>query len=347
MVAPRRTQRSLIFEVTQRCNHDCLYCYNAWKNPVAYPSGELSPADTLHLLGKALDETGARLVSLSGGEPLSRPDIHEIIAFLRGRGVVVNLITNGTLLTPKTIARLVPDRISIFELPLLSADREVHDRMSQKAGAFDRVVEAMVDLKQAGQRVVGVFVATRLNLPTWRRTAELAVALGIDGVMFNRFNPGGRGRENVGLLQASPAEVQSALDVAEEVSSRYGIPINCSIAMPPCLIATSRYKRLSFGFCAAGTERAYYTIDPLGNVRPCNHTPTILGNLRETGFWDLAGSERMCGFMAARPASCAGCAREDECLGGCKAASEACFGSPTATDPFVLAYQDQVVKPTA
>ena len=75
-----------------------------------------------------------------------------------------------------------------------------------------------------------------------------------------------------------------ALDEAEALSEKYEVPVSCSIAMPPCLFDVSRYKRLTFGFCAAGTERAYYTIDPVGNVRPCNHTPTILGNIREKSF---------------------------------------------------------------
>ena len=338
-------QHSFVFEVTQRCNHDCLHCYNAWKNPVDYPMGELPTAETLAMLGKMLDETGASLVSLSGGEPMLRADIHEIVDFLVGRGATINLITNGALLDEAAVARLTPDRASIFELPLLSCERAIHDRMSGAPGAFDKTTMAMADLELAGARVVGVFVATKLNLPTWRETAELAVALGLDGVMFNRFNPGGRGCEHVELLQASPAELQGALDIAEEVSREYRLPISCSIAMPPCLFDTERYERLTFGFCAAGTERAYYTLDPLGNVRPCNHSPTLLGNIRETSFAAMAASEAMAAFVAARPAFCTGCALETECLGGCKAAAEACTGCVSAMDPFLAAFRHLAEKP--
>jgi len=64
MIRPR-LHESLVFEVTQRCNHACLHCYNAWKNAAPYPATEeLSTADTLAMLGKVLDETGARLISL-------------------------------------------------------------------------------------------------------------------------------------------------------------------------------------------------------------------------------------------------------------------------------------------
>ena len=337
-------QQSFVFELTQRCNHDCLHCYNVWKNSRPYPAGELGTRDTLVILGKMLDQTGAQLVSLSGGEPLLRSHFFDIVDYLVGRGVTVNLITNGSLLNEPAVERLA-GKISIFELPLLSVERDIHDRMSGSPGAFDRVTLAMATLKAARQRVVGVFVATRLNLSTWKETAELAVALGLDGVMFNRFNPGGRGAGNVALLQADPDALSAALDVADETSRRYETPISCSIAMPPCLFDTSRWKKLSFGFCAAGTDRAYYTLDPLGNVRPCNHSPTILGNIRTMSFREMTRSAPLKEFVEARPKFCSGCRLELQCLGGCKAAAEACFGSAYAMDPFLAAYHDSAVTP--
>jgi len=339
-----RRQSSFVFEVTQRCNHDCPHCYNAWKNPVDYPAGQLDTGQTLAMLEKMLAETGAELVTVSGGEPLLRPDIHQIIDFLVQRGAAINLITNGSLLDADTIGRLGPDKISVFELPLLSCDRDIHDRMSGAPGAFDRVTMAVAELKSAGQHVVGVFVATKLNLPSWRETAELGIALGLDGIMFNRVNPGGRGFDHLDMLQATPAELQTALDAAEQISEAYDFPISCSIAMPPCLIDTSRYQRLTFGFCAAGTDRAYYTLDPLGNVRPCNHSPLILGNILEQGFWEMVDSRPMQEFCSARPEFCDGCRLETQCQGGCKAAAEACYGDIAAMDPFLAAFHQEAAK---
>jgi MoaA/NifB/PqqE/SkfB family radical SAM enzyme len=155
--SPSLRQETFVFEVTQACHHDCLHCYNAWKNRAPYPPApELSTDQTLAMLGKMLDETGASLVTLSGGEPLLRPDLDAIIDYLRGRSVAINLISNGSLLDDAAIARLVPDKISVFELPLLSVEREIHDRMSGSADAFDRVTMAVASLKAARQRVVCV-----------------------------------------------------------------------------------------------------------------------------------------------------------------------------------------------
>jgi len=289
-------------------------------------------------------QSGATLCTLSGGEPLLRQDLYEIVDFIASRGWAMNLVTNGTLLDARALDRLGERRISIFELPLLSAEREIHDRMSGASGAFDQVTDAIAELKLRGEMVVGVFVATRVNLPTWRETLELGVALGLDGVMFNRFNPGGQGAAHIEELLASPHELQAALDVAEQASELYDLPISCSIAMPPCLIDTTRYRRLTFGFCAAGTDRAYYTLDAVGNLRPCNHSPTVLGSILERSFDELTRSPTMQRFIAARPAFCSGCSIELQCLGGCKAAAEICCGSASQMDPFLAAFHHQARK---
>ena len=141
------------------------------------------------------------------------------------------------------------------------------------------------------------------------------------------------------------ASLAERLDVAEELSAAYEMPISCSIAMPPCLFDTAKYKRLTFGFCAAGSERAYYTLDPVGNVRPCNHSPRVLGNIREASFRSMTESAAMKSFMSARPAFCGGCKLELECQGGCKAAAEACYGDASLCDPFLAAFSGQAVKP--
>jgi pyrroloquinoline quinone biosynthesis protein E len=332
--------KTLVLEVTARCTHDCLHCYNVWKNRAPY-AGETHELDTdalLALVAKLKAELGLESLTLSGGEPLLRPDLPELVGALRELGLGLNLITNGTLLDDAAIDRLTPGKIDVFELPLLAADAALHDRLSGAAGAHDRVLEAIAELKLRGELVVVVFVATELNRASFRETAELAFALGADGLMLNRFNPGGRGAEHLAELQAAPAALQALLDEAEELSARYAFQISCSIAMPPCLIDTARYARLSFGFCAAGTERAYYTVDPGGRLRPCNHSPTVLGDLREASVAELLEGETMRAFLAARPERCGGCRLEHACQGGCKAAAEACFGSPCLADPFLSAY---------
>ncbi len=333
--------RGFVAELTARCDHACGHCYNAWKNPGVPTPEPLGTAGLLAVLDRLVDESGCELLTLTGGEPTLRADLPDIVAHLHARGSKINLITHGGHLDDAAIARLGHDTITTWELPLLAGNRAQHDRLSGRTGAFDRTTAAIAALKGARQRVVVVFVALRPNLEQLERVVELCVALGVDGLMLNRFNPGGEGARHIDKLQASPAELTAMLDRAEALSAHWGLPMACSIAMPPCLIPTERYERLSFGFCALGTEQAYYTVDPAGQLRPCNHSPTVLGDLRTQTLREVLDGPALQAYLEARPAACAGCRLERSCQGGCKASAEACTGSPWNTDPFLGAYLDE------
>jgi radical SAM protein with 4Fe4S-binding SPASM domain len=336
----RGMPRSFIFEVTADCNLDCPHCYNVWKGDPRYPSGHLDTDRTLALLGLMIRQMNPSYVTLTGGEPFMRRDLVEIVDFLHTRKIAINLISNGSLISDAVVAQY-RGKIQVWELPLLSHRREIHDRLGGAGKVFDRVTYAVAALKAAGQTVVVVFVATAHNLGDFRQTAELAAALGADGMMLNRFNPGGRGFTNLDQLQISPNQLTDLLRQADEFAAESGMSISCSVPIPPCLIDTSQFKNLSFGFCAAGSSRAYYTLDPLGNVRPCNHSRTILGNINETGLREMIGSQTMRRFRAARPTFCRGCRYEKKCQGNCKAAAEVCYGDPCACEPFLQTFIEQ------
>jgi radical SAM protein with 4Fe4S-binding SPASM domain len=335
--------QSLIFEVTQRCNHACLHCYNVWQGNDSYPRGELDTAPTLDLLAKVLDESLCSHVTLTGGEPLLRQDLPEILEFLQQRHIQTNLISNGRLLDKSMTGDLLERGVGLFELPLLSHQRRVHDDLSGAPGAWDAVLAAMANVRLKHGQVVAAFVATRKNIEHLYETIRLAFAFGARGVMFNRFNPGGRGRAHMEELLPTSTQVKKALEAAEAAALEFNLPISCSIPIQPCLIDTRRFPHLNFGYCSAGTERAYYTLDPLGNIRPCNHSDLILGNLIESSFPELIACERMADFKGAIPSSCLPCARRDECQGGCKASAQVCFGDIEVEEPFLRQNRDAAV----
>jgi radical SAM protein with 4Fe4S-binding SPASM domain len=232
-------------------------------------------------------------------------------------------------------ASLVRGGVGLFELPLLSHRKEVHDELSGAPGAWDAVLSAMANIRLQHGQVVVAFVATRKNIGDLRETIRLAFAFGARGIMLNRFNPGGRGRQHLEELLPTVEQVQAVLETAEASALEFGLPISCSIPIQPCLIDIDHFPHLGFGFCSAASERAYYTLDPLGNLRPCNHTDLILGNLLEQHFTDLVASERMSAFTCAAPSSCMDCTRRMECQGGCKASAQVCYGSLSAEEPFL------------
>lgn len=306
--------------------------------------GELDTQHAVALLAKALDEADCSHVTLTGGEPLLRPDLPQLVDFLRQRGVRSTIISNGRLLTEALVVELLARGAGLFEIPLLSYRREVHDCLSGAPGAFDAALAAMAHIRFHGGQFVAVFVVTRQNLPDLDNAIRLAFAFGARGMMLNRVNVGGRGMAHIDELLPSAAELRAALAVADKASAELGFSISCSIPIQPCLIDMTAFPRLGHGFCAAGTERAYYTLDPLGNLRPCNHTTTVLGNLFTAPFADLIAPERLADFCQAWPDLCQPCTRRATCQGGCKAAAQVCYGNLSAEEPF-LRYNRAIAHP--
>lgn len=126
-----------------------------------------------------------------------------------------------------------------------------------------------------------------------------------------------------------------ALGAAEAAAQEFRLPVSCSIPIQPCLIDLQAYPHLGFGFCAAGSDRACYTLDTAGNVRPCNHTPTVLGSVWQEPFAGIISPGRLDGFVAAVPAHCGRCRCRTECQGSCRASAQGCYGDLAAEDPFL------------
>ena len=297
---------------------------------------EMSTAEIKEIIAKLQDEAPVKSLGLSGGEPLLREDLPEILSFIRDRDIASVVITNGTLLTREQVAATMVG--GTYEVTLLSYRREVHDQLAGRRGTWEAVVDGMANIRQAGGNLVAVFVATRLNYMDLLKTAELAIALGAYGLMYNRLNLGIRNLCNADRLLPTPAMIQENLDMLEEIGEKYGIPIAVSVVIEPCVVDVRKYEHIHFGWCPLAGEDSYFTIDPVGNIRICNHSPVILGNIRQDRFADIYYNHpHVRSFHDTWPVECAGCDPElkEMCRGGCKAAAEQCYGTLRHVDPFV------------
>ena len=328
-----------ILELTRRCNHSCLYCYTVWgASELGYPplQEEMSASDIMQVISKLRDEVPLGSIALSGGEPLLKEGLSDIVDFIRRNEIGVTVITNGSLLTPKTAALLGPDLV--YEIPLLSFQREVHDELSGHRGAWDGAVNAIINGRNANCNPVAVFVATKQNWTDLKKTAELAIALGADALMYNRINIGARNMRLIDKLLPTPSMIRTNLDALELLGEDYGLPISVSVVLEPCVIDMSSYKHIKFMPCPRVGENSYFTIDPEGNIRICNHSPYILGNILRDSFRDIYYNHPyLIKFRESLPVECRDCNHplKDLCYGGCRAASEQCYGTIDIIDPFV------------
>jgi len=331
MFGGKEPESGFICEVTARCNNDCLYCYNVWKRDGGRAPPDMPASSWYSIVEKLRRESSVKLVTVSGGEPFLRADLPGIVDHIHSHRIGVNLITNGTMLTERNVAAAIGS-VTLFEVPLLSDKAAVHDSLARNR-AFDKVIEGMANITASGGKFAAVFVATALNAGDLAGAGEMAIALGASSLMYNPFNPGGEGLRHIGELSLPASALKSHLDLLESLAEKYGIPVHAGVPVLPCVLDTSAYKKITFGGCPAGGAGAYYTIDPVGMLRLCNHSPAILRDYRKEPFRRLKRSAAVKSFREAVPKKCEGCKSLPACRGGCRAAAEQLYGTWEVLEP--------------
>ncbi len=226
---------ALVYEVTARCNLRCRHCYNVWKGGEEREPEELGTAEAIDLVRRITRETRCRTFTFSGGEPLLRDDFALLVRAAAKRCGHIVVISNGTLLDEQRVEELLAAGVSLFELPLLAPEAELHDRLAG-GKAFARVTRAAADIAYQGGQAAFVFVGTSENMHCFEEVLELGMALGVRNFLLNRYNAGGACRRDPAALLPSVEAYREALEIAEGYAERYGLGIGASIASPACLI---------------------------------------------------------------------------------------------------------------
>ena len=335
---PRFPIDNLVFELTGACNQCCRFCYNYWRDgrtPIAPPD----PSKAWKTLKKLLSQASVRHLSFSGGEPLLLSNVHDLVLLARFKGCKVNILTNGTLLTAEALDNFLSLGVSVFQIPLLSADASVHDSLTSLPGSWGKALDA---LRRTGKAGIGaaVLVVTKVNAPGVAETLSLIAECGIRTVMVNRFNIGGNGIRNARELVPDRKTLQDAFAAAEAfAAANPGMHLVSGVCTPLCYLDTAPYPHIRFTKCSTDLTGRPVTVNYNGDVRFCNHSPRVLGNIYSRPIGDILGDPEINGWYAGVPEECGKCLLLQRCGGGCRAASEQVHGTFSALDP-ILDYKD-------
>jgi radical SAM protein with 4Fe4S-binding SPASM domain len=193
-------------------------------------------------------------------------------------------------------------------ISLHGCDVDSHEAFSSVCGSFQETVENIRRAVDAGLVVATSTVLTRYNVLRLEEIVDFALSLGAQHAVFNRYLGA-----SLPSVEPTMEELRDGILVLESMI-RSGAPVRYGNPVPQCFAFNS-----SRG-CAAG--KSYCTIDPWGNLRPCNHSPTIVGNLFEQSLEALWHSDGMEQWRALIPSECQSCPEVAACSGGCKALAE-------------------------
>lgn len=328
--------QNLVFELTQACNQCCRFCYNYWRDgssPLPPPDPSLA-ARTLKTL---LEQASVGTISFSGGEPLLLPNVHDLALKARFKGSRVNILTNGTLLSDFALDNFMSIGISAVQIPLLSHKASVHEYLTALPGSWEKATDALSRVaSRMPEGAFAVLVITAVNAPDVTATLRLVRDAGVRNVMVNRFNIGGMGIKNTRELVLDAATLKRAFaDVEAFAAAHPDMHFVSGVCTPPCVMDPSPYPHIKFSWCSTDLKGRPVTVDYSGNVRFCNHSPFVLGNIYERPVGDILNDPAAVARYSGIPDRCAGCSLLSRCNGGCRAASEQVYGTFDKADPLL------------
>lgn len=314
-------------ELTYRCNHKCLFCSCPWEADEEYLKEELTYSEWTEVID-TLMRNGVSTFTLTGGEPLMRDDIRDIIDYILNNGASLNIISNGRKITDEFLDFIAKRNVSIcISIPGIETFVEHTD-----VDNVEHVLSLFEKTRSKGIQATANIAVTKKNLPELYENIAYALIKGADYVLLNRFLPGGRGLKNQEYL-LSKDETNQMLDIAEEVLSKAKKYGHVGTELPLCAINNpDKYKHIRVSnLCSAA--KGFCIIDPSGYLKVCNHSPirickyNELDILENHAYWN---SFRQRDYI---PDMCKGCDKLDRCDGGCREAAHVYYGEINAPDP--------------
>lgn len=197
----------VVWNITRQCNLKCVHCYN--DSGVGKEFNDIT-TDKAKAVLDDLAQFGVPSVLFSGGEPLMREDLFELIEYAGGAGLRTVISTNGTLISSDT-ARKIKDKGVSYVGISLDGIGEINDKFRGVGGAFDRAVEGIRNCMSAGVRVGLRLTLTRRNVQDLESLFDFFEAESIERACFYHLVPSGRGAD-IATEDLSHAESRGAIE---------------------------------------------------------------------------------------------------------------------------------------
>lgn len=322
----------LLAELTFRCPLQCPYC----SNPLdfAQQDQELTTGQWIEVFRQAR-ELGSVQLGFSGGEPLVRQDLGELIGAASQMGFYTNLLTSGIGLSEKKIARFAHAGLDHIQLSFQASDETLNAALAGSAKAFQQKLAMARAVKAHGYPMVLNFVLHRHNIDQIDRIIELCLQLEADDVELATCQFYGWAKLNrAGLL---PTREQ--IERAEQVVNRYRTRMKAEGNLTRLLFVTPDYYEERPKGCMGGWGALFMCVTPDGTALPCHSArqlPVRFPSVREHdlrhiwyhsfGFNRYRGQDWM-------PEPCRSCDEKEKDFGGCRCQAFLLTGDAANADP--------------
>jgi AdoMet-dependent heme synthase len=323
----------MVWLATNACNARCVHCSS---DAAKCLPEELTTSQAKEMFEK-FAAAGVFDIAVSGGEPLTRRDIFEVIEFAINLGIRVGLGSNGSTVTPQVARRLKEIGLNRLQISIDGLE-ETHDRARRWRGLFQKSLRAIRTGIKAGLDVHACFTAHRLNFHELGEVIDQCAAWGVRRFNMSRLVPTGRGDASLDL---TPGEWKTLVEELELRRAALAGKMDFSthlaqlVLLDPSLDCTT-----GFVGCQAGLGQG--CIGPEGDVTPCVMLPVVVGNIRQQSLEEIWRSSSVIQALQDRSnlkGWCHSCDFREKC-GGCRGVAYAYTGDLLAADPRCWLYAD-------
>jgi PqqA peptide cyclase len=320
---------ALIAELTHRCPLHCVYCSNPLE--LTQRSAELSTEDWSRVFQEAA-ALGVLQADFTGGEPLTRPDILDLIRAARSAGLYVNLITSGLPLDEPRLEALVQAGLDHFQLSFQGAREEIAQEISGTK-AHRQKLRVLEWLKRHRVAVTLNFVIHRRNIDQLPEMLALAESSSASRVEFANVQYYGWAFANRDSLLPTREQLTQSIDFLKKAQERLAGKIKVEYVVPDYY---AKYPKP----CMGGWGRKLMLITPNGDALPCHAARVIPGlsfenvtNRNLSEIWNSSDAFQKFRGESWMQEPCKTCDRRELDFGGCRCQALLLAADTTATDP--------------
>ncbi len=322
----------LLAELTYRCPLQCPYC----SNPLdfAKQEQELTTEQWITVFEQAR-EMGAVQIGFSGGEPLVRKDLPELIKAARDLGFYTNLITSGIGLTEKKIDAFAEAGLDHIQISFQASDETLNAALAGSAKAFQQKLEMAKAVKAHGYPMVLNFVLHRHNIHQIDKIIELSIELEADDVELATCQFYGWAQLNREGLLPTRQQIADAEAVVAEYRSKMADKGN----LANLLFVTPDYYEERPKGCMGGWGAIFLSVTPEGMALPCHSArqlpvqfPSVLEHSLQDIWYNSFGFNKYRGFDW-MPEPCRSCSEKEKDFGGCRCQAFMLTGNADNADP--------------
>lgn len=309
--------------ITERCNLSCSHCYQEGRAIQEMTFDDIRKAvhhiaDTIAVWSDTYGIPFAPSFNVTGGEPLLRSDLGDILGAVIDQGFQIFLLTNGVLIDDKTVKMLADTRVKGVQVSL-EGPKEIHDAIRGK-GSFSSALRGVSQLLESGIMVTLNLTLSDLNADYFPEIITLAENIGVQRLGFSRLVPYGRGSSLVGKMLGKDKLERVYKDILSCTSSKLEIATGDPVAAQLHGVDDSTEPgSFPLGGCAAGISGI--TILPDGTLTPCRRLGKPIGNIRTDSLREIWAGSDILNALRTREmyqGKCRDCTRWSQCR-GCRA----------------------------